>query len=302
MKHTKSMIERLHLGINPIAIKKLCSRMRGTRAFAVLTGVLLLLAGVSYTLYRVVMAMTPYWSVPVSPEAGQTLFTGLALTELLMVCFVTPAIAAGGISGEQERLPSEMLPVAPLRPARILWGKLIAALGCVFLLILAAVPITSLAFVYGGIAPADMLKALVVLLATAITVDVIAVFASAWLRHTARATTISYLATLGLLIGPILLYRMAGVLMQGQSSRWLLVPSPISALFSALAMSSPYGKQVSFLSELGYMLGSPPRIALGGMFLPHIPRPLYHYTLVLYGGLSLVLYLLAIRLVRSSRR
>ena len=113
MKHIKSMIERLRLGINPIAIKKLCSRMCGTRAFAVLISVLLLLAGVSYTLYRVVMAMTPYWSVPVSPEAGQTLFTGLALTELFMVCFVTPAIAAGGISGEQERLPHQMLPGTP---------------------------------------------------------------------------------------------------------------------------------------------------------------------------------------------
>ena len=130
----------------------------------------------------------------------------------------------------------------------------------------------------------------------------IAIFASAWLGRTARATAISYLATLGLLIGPLLLYRMAGMLVQGQSPRWLLVPSPISALFSALAMASPYGKQVSFLSELGYMLGSPLRIAPGGVFLPHTPRPLYHYTLMLYGGLSLVLYQLATWLVRPSRR
>ena len=67
---------------------------------------------------------------------------------------------------------------------------------------------TSLVFIYGGITLADMLKALVVLLATAITLGVIAVSCSGWLGRTARATAISYLATLGLLIGPLLLYKM----------------------------------------------------------------------------------------------
>jgi hypothetical protein len=40
----------------------------------------------------------------------------------------------------------------------------------------------------------------------------------------------------------------------------------------------------------------------GGFPTTGIPRPLYHYTLPLYGALSLLLYLLSTRLVRSSRR
>jgi ABC-2 type transport system permease protein len=302
MIHIKSMVGRLRLGINPIVVKELRSRMRGMRAFAILTGVLLLLAGVSYTLYRVVLAATRYSSTPVSPQVGQTLFVGLALVELLMICFITPAITAGAISSEQERLTYEMLLATPLRPASILWGKLISALGYVFLLIFAAMPMASLVFIYGGVTPVDMLKTLAILAATAVTLGVIGVFVSTWLGRTARATVISYLMALGLLIGPPLLYVMAGVLVQGQSPRWLLAPSPISALFSALAIASPYGKQISFLSELGYMLGGFLGIRPGGVPLPYIPRPLYHYTLVLYGGLSLVLYLLATRLVRPSRR
>ena len=293
---------KLRLGVNPVAVKELRSRMRGMRAFAVLTSVLLLLAGVSYTLYRVVFTATRYSSMPVSPEVGQTLFVGLALVELLVICFVTPALTAGAISGEQERLTYEMLLATPLRPASILWGKLVSALGYVFLLIFAAVPMASLVFIYGGVAPVDMLKALAILVATATALGVSGVFVSAWLGRTARATVIGYLVALGLLVGPLLLYVVAGALLQGQLPRWLLVLSPISALFSALSMASPYGKQISFLSELGYMLVGSLGVRPAGVSLPYIPRPIYHYTLALYGALSLVLYLLAIRLVRQSRR
>ena len=111
---------RLRLGINPIIVKELRSRMRGARAFAVLTGTLLLLATVSYALYRIVLAATRYSSSPLSPQIGQSLFAGLAFLELMMVCFVTPAVTAGAISSEQEKLTYEMLLATPMRPASIL--------------------------------------------------------------------------------------------------------------------------------------------------------------------------------------
>ena len=69
--------------------------MRGARAFIILTGTLLLLGAVSYALYRIVLTTSRYSTTPVSPQIGQTLFVGLALLELMMVCFVTPALTAG---------------------------------------------------------------------------------------------------------------------------------------------------------------------------------------------------------------
>ena len=98
-----SLFKRLRPGLNPIIIKELRSRMRGWRAFAVLTAVLLLLGGISYLLYRIVLSSLRYSSTPLSPVIGQALFAGLSVVELLMICFVTPAITAGSISGEQER-------------------------------------------------------------------------------------------------------------------------------------------------------------------------------------------------------
>lgn len=296
------LMTKLRLGLNPIAVKELRSRMRGICAFATLTVVLLLLAGVSYVLYRVVLAATQHSGMSPGPEVGQTLFVGLAVVELLIVSLVTPALTCGAISGEHERLTYETLLATPLRPASIVWGKLVSALGYVFLLILAAVPMASLVSIYGGVAPVEMLKALVILVATATTLGLSGVFASAWLRNTVRATVISYLVIFGLLVGPLLLYFRSGALVNSYLPRWLLVPSPISALFSALSIASPYGKQVTFLSELGLRLSGSLGARPIGASLPYIPRPIYHYTLAFYGVLSLILYLLATRLVRPSRR
>ena len=177
-------LPRTLLRANPIIVKELRSRMRGWRAFAVLTGALLLMGGISYLLYRIVLAATQYDSTPVSPQIGQAVFVGLMVVELMIVCFITPAVTAGSISGEREKLTYEMLLATPLRPASVLWGKLISALSYVFLLILAGIPMASLVFIFGGVALVDMVKSLVVLLATTVTLGVIGVFMSALLRRT----------------------------------------------------------------------------------------------------------------------
>jgi len=249
-----------------------------------------------------VLAAAQYSGRPAGAEVGQTLFVGLAVVELSIVCLVTLALTCGSISGEQERLTYEMLLATPLHPASIVWGKLVSALSYVLLLILAAVPMASLVFIYGGVAPVQMLKALVILVATAITVGVSGIFASAWLRNTIRATVMSYLVALGLLVAPLLVNLARGAFTQGLVPRWLLVPSPLSALFSALSIASPYGKEVTPLSELGLRLSGALGIRPIRASLSYIPRPIYHYTLALYGALSLAFYLLATRLVRPFRR
>jgi len=56
------------------------------------------------------------------------------------------------------------------------------------------------------------------------------------------------------------------------------------------------------LGQLGWVLGGGISLARGSMPAAGAVRPLYHYTLALYGGLALALYLLAARLVRPTRR
>jgi ABC-type transport system involved in multi-copper enzyme maturation permease subunit len=291
--------------LNPIIIKELRSRMRGGRAFIALTAVLLVLGSVSYALYRMILATSGYATPALSPRIGQALFLGLACLELLAICLVTPAVTAGAVSGEHEGLTFEMLLTTPLSAGSILWGKLFSALSYVFLVIFAAIPMSSLVFIFGGVSPRDMLKALLILLATAVFLGTVGVFFSVWLRRTARATVLSYVVVLLLLAGTLFTYLLVSLLQDAPASGWILAPNPISALISALSLSGPSaGMRVSasspLLGGLGELLGgnTPPLTKSPGA----VPRPLYHYTLVLYGALSLALYLLAARLVRPVRR
>jgi ABC-type transport system involved in multi-copper enzyme maturation permease subunit len=298
----KRRIRVPELTFNPILVKELRSRMRGWRAFAVLTSVLLLLGGSSYALYQIVVRTSRYGSAPLSPQIGQVLFFGLAFLELLMVCFVTPAVTAGTVSGEREKQTLEMLLATPLRPGRILRGKLFSSLSYVSLLIFAAVPMASLVFIFGGVAPKEMLKALVLVGCVAVTLGVAGVFASVWLGRTTRATVASYLFVLVLLIAPYVAYVLVGVIQQRDPPRWLLVPTPLSALASALAPSAPTQGSVGFLGQLGWVLSGSLAVVRGGQTWSGLPRPLYHYTLALYGAVSLLLYGLAARLMRPARR
>jgi ABC-type transport system involved in multi-copper enzyme maturation permease subunit len=290
------------LRVNPVIVKELRSRMRGARAFVILTGALLLLGTVSYALYRLVLATSRYTRSPLSPQIGQTLFIALAFFELMMLCFITPAVTSGAISGEREKLTYEMLMATPLRPASILWGKLVSALSYVFLLIFAVVPMASLVFIFGGVSPRDMIKSLIILVAVTVMLGVVGIFMSAWLGRTAVATVLSYLVVLAFLIGPVFVFILVAALRQAEPPRWILVPNPVSALFSALTPSMPGDGPTGLFWGLGMVLGGDLRVLTGSGSPTGIPRPLYHYSLPLYGVVTLMLYLLATRLVKPIRR
>jgi ABC-2 type transport system permease protein len=290
---------KLRLWQNPIIVKEVRSRMRGVRAFATLTGILVLLGGISYALYQLVLVNTRYSSTPVSPQIGQALFSGLMFLELMLVCGITPAVTAGAISGEQEKLTYEMLLATPLRPVSILWGKLISALGYIFLLLFAAVPMSSLIFIFGGVAPRDMFKGLLILVVVAVMLGVLALFMSALFGRTGRATIVSYVVVLAMLLGPMFLAIVLGVLRQAEPPRWILVPSPINAMFSAILPSvgtSGAGGLFWFLGGDFWRLSAPV------ISQTSIPRPLYHYSLPLFGAITLVLYMVSTRLVQPTRR
>lgn len=286
-------------GLNPIIIKELRSRMRGARAFVILSGFLLLLAAVTFVLYLIVLEATRFGGLgPVSATVGQTLFSGLAFFELFLVAFITPALTAGVVSGEHEAQTYDMLMATPLRPVSILWGKLIAALSYVFLLIFAAIPLGSLALIFGGLTIRDMLTALLVLVVSAVTFGTIGVFFSALLNRTGRATVLSYLTLLALILGPLFLYVFYGVTRQQEPPRGILMPSPFTAMASVMAPAQGGG----FYGPLSFFFGL---MSFGVGFVDRgvtDVRPMWHFTLGLYGLLTVVLFMLSSQLIKPVGR
>lgn len=288
--------------VNPILIKELRSRMRGPRAFLILTGFLLLLSGVAYLLYSTIQAMSQFNSgpVPMSATVGVTTFLGLAFFELFLVAFITPALTAGTISGEREALTYEMLLATPLRPSSILTGKMTAALSYVFLLIFATIPMLSLVFIFGGVTPRDMAVALLILVMVTLTYGTIGVFWSALLGRTGRATVMSYLTILLLIGAPLVPAILWSIQQQSTPPPAFSYTNPFAAMASVATMdpNAPFG--------FGLLGGIFSLLLLGGwgfgMPMQPLAHPAWHWTLALYSVLTLVLLLATVLLVRPIGR
>ncbi len=197
---------RERLLANPVLVKELRGRMRGTRAFVVLTVYLVLMSGFASLLYFAYAASANVTTGPDGQIVGKIVFGGIVGIELFLVCFIAPAFTAGAISGEREHRTYDLLRTTLLPARSVVLGKLTSALSFIVLLLLAAVPLQSLAFLLGGVAPEEVLISLGILVTTAIAFGAVGVFFSALMQRTLGASVLTYtfalLTTLGL---PLLL-------------------------------------------------------------------------------------------------
>ena len=295
------MIKKMAPSANPIIVKELRSKMRGSRPFVTLTVMLILLAGITYGIYRLsISVMGNYSGTPVSPQIGQALFTLLSFLLLLIILIITPAETSSAISGEREQLTYEMLLSTPMHPAKILSGKLFSALSYIFLLIFSAIPIFSMIFMFGGVSLRDMLKTLIVLIVVAVSLGVFGIFMSSLFQRSSRATVISYIVITLTILGTLIVYVASGIMTNGNPPRWILTLNPFSTLASAMTNpANPYNSILGFIPFLGGDLSTLRGDIIG---ISYIPRPLYHYSLPIYGFLSIVLYFISSRLVLPTKK
>lgn len=299
-----------YLRVNPIIIKEVRAQMRGPRAFLILTGYLVVLGLLAYGLYRVTLITASQRYGPTTPlqtaYVGQALFIGLAFLELLFVCFITPALTAGTISGEYERGTYDMLLATPLRPAAILWGKLLPAMTYVLLLILAAIPLFSIVFIFGGVVIRDLIQTVGLLGLTGLAYGSLGIFFSALTRRTGRATVLTYLVVITLIFGSFFIWLVTGAIYNQTPPLPVLYINPLSALASGIMtpeISSDYysyGGFSSFTGLLSLLSGGP--TILGTATGQVVARPLWQYTTALYIALTALLQLLTVQLVKPVRR
>ena len=198
--------------VGTIMVKELRSRMRGRRAFVILTIYVGLLALLTYGAYLIAAPNARQnfggFGGPANTSAiiGQSIFTLLSIFQVVLVCFIAPGFTAGQISLEREKQTLDLLVSTPMRPGAIVIGKLVAALAFVFLMIVAAIPITAIVLMYGGASIGDIVRQQVVLLATAVMLGAIGLFYSAFLKRTQAATVLSYITMLAMTLGTVLLF------------------------------------------------------------------------------------------------
>jgi ABC-2 type transport system permease protein len=196
-------------GIAAVGVKELRGRMRGRRAFVILSVYLVIVAGFAWmvqTFAERTVASNFGSSFSASADIGRALFTGLVMLLSLVVLVLAPASTAGAISLEREKQTLDLLTTTPISTLAIVLGKLLSALSWVFLLLLASIPVTALVFTFGGVAPEDVVRGYAVLVGMAIAFGTIGLFVSALVKRTQAATVINLVTVLALTVGTTILF------------------------------------------------------------------------------------------------
>ena len=235
---------------HPILAKETRARMRGWRAPAVLTVHLALLSCFATLIYAIAREAASAGSGDAGRAVGQTLYYSIYLMLLALVVFLSPAFTAGAISGEREKRTLDILLTTLLPVRSLVLGKLASALAYVALLVLAALPVQSLAFVFGGVALYEVLIGTLLLAVTALVAGSVGLAISSFTRSTVTSTALTYatimLSTLGLPLLVVIVLSFLSVLFDELLGRldWIQQAIAIYA-GGALLCTNPFATAVA---------------------------------------------------------
>lgn len=233
-------LQNLWSSISGVFAKEARWRMRGRRAFIIVTIYVALLGLLVVAIYRLIYDRAVFdagfnngfqrldvVSASASTAIGQAIFVGILIVQTLLTLMVAPALTSGAIAMEREKQTLDMLITTPLSTLGMVIGKLISSLAYVLLLIVGSLPLMAVVFTFGGIAPEDVVRAYVMLVAVAFGVGSIGLFVSALLKRTQMATAVSYVVVLLLTIGSLAFhsYILASALPRDFDGRPLGVPA-----------------------------------------------------------------------------
>jgi ABC-type transport system involved in multi-copper enzyme maturation permease subunit len=224
-----------------LLMKELRSRLRRERSIWLIIAYLSVLALLGFVYLQRANAFSGGSRVFLLSQTGAQLYALLSYVQLAWIVFIAPAFTSTSINGEKERQTFDLLLCSRLSAFTLLAGKLIAGLANVLLLIAASIPIFSLVFYFGGVAPSQVLSMLVIYLMTAVVAGTFGLFCSTLLRRPDVSTAIAY----GFCILWMFAYWVVYYLITGNSSsgnprgiawvQFLNAWNPISALKSVVS-------------------------------------------------------------------
>ncbi len=290
---------------NPVVLKELRGRMRGPRAFVVLTVYLILMSGFATLLYYLYSSSLDFQGAAAGGTIGRWLFSSIVAVELFLVAFIAPTFTAGAISGERERQTYDLLRTTLLPARSLVVGKLISALSYILLLLLAAVPLQSIAFMFGGVTEIEIVLSFVVLFVTAIALGAVGIYCSAVIPRTLNASVITYgvaiFVTLGLPLILLLVGSIFGSVFSNYSSIGTSTQALLLYLGALLVSTNPLtaglGTEFLLTNNRGAGFFSWNLVGRNSTMTIPFASPWITFT-VLYLGVSALLVFLAIRRVR----
>jgi hypothetical protein len=294
---------------NPVIVKYIRTRMRGGRAFIMITAhlaFLSLITGLAYFFF--ITAQASPGLLEERRVFGKVVFGIVIGLELIMVCFIAPAQTANAITSERERQTYDLLRVTLLPARALVMGKYASGLIFVFLLLFTAIPLLSPAFMFGGVALEEILISVLTLTVTALCFSAVGIFLSSLFKRTMLATIVAYALTIIIVFGiPIfilIILAFYGEFLFASSLKPPSIPTQVALLLigwfimAITPLATIVGTEVILVEYQTAFLAT---IEIGEDIAIRLPSPWILYTAT-YILLSIILLLISIRLVKRIEK
>lgn len=301
---------------NPVLARELTQRMRQRRAPVVLTTYLVVLAAIMSAVYKGAVGsraaaggcfppactafvdgfggFTGGADALASAAAGRPVFQWVLFFVLMLVCFIVPGVTSGAVASERERQTLVPLQVTLLSPLGILGGKLLASIAFVLLLLVATLPLMTVAYAIGGVSLGEIMRGMGMVAAVAAVLGCLSIACSAVFRRVQSATVASYALVFVLVVGTVVAFGMNAVVSQGDRINVaFLVGNPFVATANALG-GSPQAGGVLSSPFVAVQQGLSQQVSTGLWDVV----PFWGVTLLLYAGLAAGSLSLAARRIR----
>ncbi|MGA7625655.1 MAG: ABC transporter permease subunit [Candidatus Acidiferrales bacterium] len=190
--------------MNPMISKELRQRMRERRAWILPSIYLLTLSAVITFVYYNVSREN--YSSAQGWEIGVALFLTLVYTQLGLLLLLTPVFSAGALTIEKEQRTLGGLLTSLLLPAQIWWGKFVASLMFILLLLVVGIPVLSMVFAFGGVGPWEVGMVLLTTVVILGTISSVSLYWSSAFRRSVHATAVSYVTVVGMTVITLIIF------------------------------------------------------------------------------------------------
>lgn len=224
---------------NPVVIRDLRVRMRGSRSYWHLAAYLSLLGLLALAGYATATESGGGMD-PVEVQTRlQAFYYFIFFTLAGLVCLIAPALTAASITTERQRQTLDLLVTTPMSSAELLTGKLVSSVAFLALLLAMSLPASTLCVILGGATLGDVLRTYLLLALDGLVLSAVGLYMSCTQKNSMQALMSTYGAIIGGLaitapLVPIMAYSTA----MGHGS----APNPVmavAALHPAVAVMAP---------------------------------------------------------------
>lgn len=224
--------------LGPIFNREWLTVPRRTGHYALRTAYLGLLWILGLTAWQATVGWSQEATLGDNARFGLRLFHLFAFVQLLLLPFFAALSAASAVSQEKDRRTFVLLLMTDLRSYEIVLGKLYGSLLPIALLLVGMVPVLALAMLLGGVAPAQVGQAALVIAVASLAAGTLGNLVALWREKTFQtlALTVLFLVLYWCLVQalPALVARVPGLALPEGAAGWQAWLDPFRALQSVL--------------------------------------------------------------------